>query len=86
MSSNEILERIGSLTSNSVLDLLDAMKIAGIGPISSASASPSRFGQTVEIADESGQKYYVALDEYGFVAAIRDGSAERKILYVPMDD
>jgi hypothetical protein len=86
MSSNEVLSKIDSLSIESILNILDALKMIDVNELSEAKAFPGRAGQTIEVKDISEHMYYVGISEYGFVEIIRSDFPAGKIVYMPMDD
>lgn len=86
MLSNEVLQSLNCLSSESITDILDALARLSIKSLKQAQAFPGRSGQTIEVTDDANQKYYIGLSEYGFVEIIRKDSPTGTILFVPIDD
>lgn len=51
-----------------------------------AKISPNSEGESIEITDNIGEKYYVGIGGYGFIEIIRKHSIDGKIIFVPIED
>lgn len=86
MNNKEVLKSLESLSDVSIEDILEAMEIVGVSTIDGVKELPANVGQTIEITDDTGDKYYFGLSKFGFVEAVRKGPLPGKLVYVPNDD
>lgn len=86
MLIKEVLGKIDNLSAESISSIMDALETLKIDELSVAQAFPGRVGQTIEVKEITGRKYYLGLSIYGFVEIVRRDSPTGEIVYIPLDD
>ena len=74
------------MSTESIASIIDALEKLKVDELSEAQAFPGKAGETIEVQDAFGHKYYIGLSEYGFVEIVRSESPTGKIVYMPLDD
>jgi hypothetical protein len=60
---------------------LGKLESLGIKPVEVRVVTEDEYGYVLDVVDEAGKKYWVTLDSYGYVAAVREGGASGELIY-----